>query len=321
MMLAFRELVEDYDADGLLLDFIRYPSLFDPDRDMQNQELLTQYVGQVRNMLDAAARKKGRRLPLAVQVLAHPNECIRYGQDVSSWMRKGYVDYVLLSQSNNIDCNLPVDLWVKLAKGTQCDIYPTLHPFFHFLWNVENRATLEDLRGVAHLYYSQGATGLSTMNMFNPLQHRWFTELRDPGKLACGARRYRYVPAGTMRTDNMSWRATTPLRIFDPPDALTGGVLAVLLENAKDDGELEFTLNGKTIPRTGRAGKTEYLRYPTNQKGMARFEFPVAGLSFVPGINYLGVQLRSVRPYDQAWVTVREVELSASGSTNCRTTP
>ncbi|MGH9642728.1 MAG: family 10 glycosylhydrolase, partial [Terriglobales bacterium] len=35
MMNIFRELVERYDADGLLLDFVRYPSLFDPDHDLQ----------------------------------------------------------------------------------------------------------------------------------------------------------------------------------------------------------------------------------------------------------------------------------------------
>lgn len=329
VMRALRELVEDYDADGLLLNFVRYPSLFDPDRDIQNTNLLTDYIGQVRKMLDEAGRKKGRRLPLAVQVQARPNEGLRYGHDVGAWIRKGYVDYVLPSLSNNVDCNLPVDLWVELVKGTSCRVFPTLHPYFRFPWNVENRATREALRASAHLYYRQGAHGLSTMNMFDALQNQWFRELRDPEQVAAGPHHYRYVPAGTMKTDNMSWRATTPVRIVDEPKSLAGGMLWITLENAKDEaeapitasptegakqeGELEFSINGQVIPRTERAGKRQYLRHSMNQTNFSRFEFSLSGLPLTQGRNEIGVQIRSRRPYSDAWVTLREVELIVPG--------
>ncbi|MGH9644106.1 MAG: family 10 glycosylhydrolase [Terriglobales bacterium] len=328
MMNIFRELVERYDADGLLLDFVRYPSLFDPDHDLQDTQMFTDYIGQVRKMLDEVGKKKGKYLPLAVQVLARPNENLRYGEDVGAWIRKGYVDYVLPSQFNNMDDDLPVEQWLKITKGTHCQLFPTLHPYFLFPWTTENLATREALRATAHLYYAEGAAGLSTMNMGGGgLEGRWLRELRDPGLVACGPFDYRFVPVGNdirgaaMKTDNMSWWATTPIRVADDPAKLAEATLWVTIENAKDQTELEFSLNGKPIPRIDQAGKMVYTAFPAGDPNTWRFAFTKAQLPLVKGINQFGVMVHSSRAYEASWVTVKQIDpmvLAAEGAAKPR---
>ena len=128
MLRGFRELVEDYDADGLQLDFTRYQSLFLLDRAHANADLLTRYLGEVRTMLDEVGLKKGKRLTLALQVLCYPAQGIYYGHDIRALVQHGFADYLLPSQPNNIDCNLPVEQWLEIIAGSDCQIFPTIHP-------------------------------------------------------------------------------------------------------------------------------------------------------------------------------------------------
>ncbi|MGH9642729.1 MAG: hypothetical protein ACRD3Q_09900, partial [Terriglobales bacterium] len=306
-----RELVERYDADGLLLDFVRYPSLFDPDHDLQDTQMFTDYVGQVRAMLDEVGRKKGKYLPLAVQVLARPNENLHFGEDVGEWMRKNYVQYVLPSQLNNIDLDVPMELWVSLRKNTHSRIYPTLHPYFRFPWTTDNRATRDTMRATAHLYYAEGADGLSTMNMFDPLQDLGLREVSDPEKVACAPYDYRFLPKGTMKqgTDkSMTWE-TTPIRIPDDPAKLAAGTLWLTVSNLRDQDALELRLNGKSIPKPESAGRAEWVHYASKEENTSRFAFPLSQLPLVKGINQLGILLHSSRAYDDAWVTIKEVDV------------
>jgi hypothetical protein len=322
MLRAFRELVEDYDADGLLLNFVRYPEVFHPDRAFASMEVLTRYMGQIRSMLNEVGARKDRKLTLAVQALSTPSRGVPYGHDVRAWIRNGYLDYVLPSTSNNTDCNLPVDLWMEIVSGTDCKVMPTIHPNFRFPWTVENRSTLETLRAAAHLYYRQGAHGLSTMNMFDALQNQWFKELRDPAKVARAPHHYRYTfnEGGTqswtnghsslgLRTDNITWRVTTPIRIVDDPARMTEGKLRLTVENLKEESELTLFLNGEVIPRIKSAGRDHYPVYRSGKENISQIELPLSQLKLVRGVNQLGISLESARPYSEGWVTVREVEL------------
>jgi len=326
MMRVFRELVEDYDSDGLLLNFLRYPAVFHPDRDLQSTQLLTAYIGEVRGMLDEVGKKKGRRLPLAVQVLARPNDGLRFGHDVQAWIRKGYVDYVLPSRMYANDCNLPVDQWVEMTRGTACKISPTIHPNFVFPWTVENRSTLDSLRAVAHLYYRQGAHGLSTMNMFGPPFTQWLHLLRDPERVAQGPHRYRYLSeplASAWEALNVpvvktTWRVTVPLRIVDEPASLKGGTLGLMIENAGEKVDLELSLNGQPIPKVETAGSAQYPRDRTASPNVFRIELPLSSMQLIKGENQLGFRLLAGGPeqldVEPGRVAVTEIELIVPAS-------
>lgn len=193
---ACRELVEDYDADGLLLDFIRYWVLFNDDRAASNAPLLTDFMRQVRAMLDEVGERRGRSLSLAAQVLPRVSGCLRYGMDVAAWAQQGIVQYLLPSRSNNTDFNLPVEQFLQAAQGTDCRVFPVLFSATRFpapptYSEADVRMTAAMFRTAAHLYYRQGAHGVAAMNLFE-VPHDLCGDLRDPQRVAEGPHHYRY---------------------------------------------------------------------------------------------------------------------------------
>ena len=77
-----REIVEDHEVDGLLLNFIRAGKLFERDRGREKAPIMTAFVGQIRQVLDGASKKRGRgRLLLGARVLSTINECFLAGMD------------------------------------------------------------------------------------------------------------------------------------------------------------------------------------------------------------------------------------------------
>lgn len=123
-----RELLEQYDFDGLQLDYIRYPVSKGIDRsagfedrtvqmflqetgidirtitDDESDECkrfirwraahITAYVGKVRELIDSFA-EKGRKLVLSTAVFGDPDEAIRLKcQDWQCWVKKGWLDAI-----------------------------------------------------------------------------------------------------------------------------------------------------------------------------------------------------------------------------------
>ena len=314
MLRGLRELVEDYDADGLQLDFTRYPSIFLLERARANTDMFTRYMGVVRRMLDEVGEGKGRRLTLAVQVPCHQWQAHTYGHDVNAWVEERIVDYLLPTQPNNIDCNLPVEQWVETVANTDCRVFPTLHPYFRFPWTAESRADLSSLRAAAHLYYGQGAHGLSTVNMFDALQNDWFNELRDPDCVEKGPHHYRYTFDAngstnlSLKLDHLLWRVSTPIRIVDDPEKMRGGKLVLTIENLGDESRLDILLNGKLIPRLQRQGRSRYARFPSSRENTSVIEIPLSQLDLRLGQNHLAFSYNVPVP-PGTWLHVREVEL------------
>ena len=314
MLRGFRELAEDYDADGLQLDFTRYPSLFLLERARANTDMLTRYLGIVRAMLDDVGDRKGKRLSFAVQVPCHQWQAHTYGQDVQAWVEEGIVDYLLPTQPNNVDCNLPVEQWMETVEGSDCRIFPTIHPHFRFPWTEETLATLESLRATAHLYYRQGAHGFSTVNMFDALQNDWLKQLRDPEQVACGPHHYRYTfDAGSssdlsLRLDHLLWRISTLIRIVDDPETLPAGKLVLTIENLLDESRLDISLNGEVVAPPDRRGSRTYNVFPTDRENISKIEIPLSQLKFRRGQNRLAFGYNTKVPHG-TWLHVKEVEI------------
>ena len=112
-----------------------------------------------------------------------------------------------------------------------------------------------------------------------------------------------------MRTDNITWMVTTPIRIVDDPEEMAEGKLRLTIENLKDESELTLYLNGEVIPRIETAGKGRYPVYHSGKENFNQIEIPLSHLKLVRGENHLGRRIESTRPYGEAWVAVREVEL------------
>ena len=144
-MRIFTEVAQNYDIDGLELDFRRwYFMISDP---LKNHTVLTEMVRQIRKMLHETAKAKGREpMLLGVRVSpmlrgtfdiadfpgAHYGEpenlsCQNLGLDVKTWIQEGLVDYICPTLFLSELPGLPrTNEFVALARNTPVGVYPTL---------------------------------------------------------------------------------------------------------------------------------------------------------------------------------------------------
>ncbi len=87
-------------------------------------ELLTQWMREVRQLLDEFQRERGlkKRLALSAMCLPRTDECRIYGLDVACWVREGLIDQIGVKNFSTE----PFDIaWYKsITAGTGIPVYP-----------------------------------------------------------------------------------------------------------------------------------------------------------------------------------------------------
>lgn len=201
-----RELCENYDLDGLELDFLRFPSYFRQEETTLEQRcsVMTGFVREVRALLDRTARG-GRRRWLGARVPCHLAGLDWIGLDLPALVADG-LD--LVNASNYYLTTQHHDLAALRKRTAGAALYFEL---CHTLWTGDKvaaaydafpfrRATREQLHTSAHLAYARGADGISLFNFVYYRQHgqgegrglfgeppfEALAALRDPAELARG---------------------------------------------------------------------------------------------------------------------------------------
>ncbi len=226
-----REIAEDYDVDGLELNFVRWAKHFPRDKGREKAPVMTEYIGEIRTMLDDAAKKRGLdRLTLGVRVPESVAACWLAGVDIETWVARGWVEYVVISTWNNTDPQLRVDEFARFTRPADVDTIvvmgnmigslssppPTIldrpvamsakHQTSSYLAML---ITESEARGAAANYYTWGADSISFWNVgihfggevtATPEQRarmkRWTHAVRSKESVYEGARTYRYLPMG-----------------------------------------------------------------------------------------------------------------------------
>ena len=226
-----REIAVEYDVDGLELNFVRWAKHFPRDQGREKAPIMTDYVGQIREMLDQAAKHRQReRLILGVRVPESMDACWLAGVDVETWVRRGWIDYVVLSTWNNTDPQLPVDEFTRFTKPASVDTIVVMGNMIGTIYagppSVLDRPvamsathaaksyqamllTESEARGAAANYYSWGADSISFWNVgihfggsktAAPEQRarmaRWTQAVKSMETVFAGPRTYRYLPLG-----------------------------------------------------------------------------------------------------------------------------
>ena len=162
-----QELIENYDVDGLELDFMRGHVYFPDDAIEAGIPVMTEFVQKIRAMLDAQGSARGKRLKLCVRVpwkLAH---CRLRGLDVQGWHKKALVDMINVSPSNRITAETNVRSYREAMPDA------TLFGEVHFYWGLAKApyglggarlSTREIYETAAHSFWEQGADGISIFN-------------------------------------------------------------------------------------------------------------------------------------------------------------
>jgi hypothetical protein len=225
-----KEIVENYDVDGLELNFVRWAKHFPRDQGREKAHILTSYMGELHQVMQAAARTRGRdSLTLGIRVPESLAACWLAGVDVQTWVRRGWIDYLVISTWNNTDPQLRVgefsqftrpagvDTIVVMGNMMGCiDTNPPLildRPVAMSAKHAKNYQgmllTASEARGAAANYYTFGADSISFWNVgihfggaatATPEQRqriaRWTSAVSTPEAVFDGSRTYRYLPMG-----------------------------------------------------------------------------------------------------------------------------
>ena len=171
------ELCENYDIDGLELDFMRFYSFFPRDKTTgeQRRAIMTGFVREVRAALDRTARE-GRRRWLCARVPGFLSALDPLGLDLAALAAAG-LDMVNLSVSYVTTQQMEVAAIRALVPQTALYV-----EMCHSTWNGPKltagydvfpfrRATPEQLAITAHLAYARGADGVSLFNFAYYREH------------------------------------------------------------------------------------------------------------------------------------------------------
>jgi hypothetical protein len=172
-----RELCENYDIDGLELDFLRFYNYFRLEETPleQRRAIMTGFVHEVRTLLDQTARN-GKRRWLCARVPCHLPALDVLGLDLKALVAVG-LDMV--NASEHYFTTQQHDL---AAIRTQTQGAALYFELCHTIWKGDKvakgydvfpfrRATREHLHTSAHLAYARGAEGISLFNFAYYRQH------------------------------------------------------------------------------------------------------------------------------------------------------
>ncbi|RBP44496.1 hypothetical protein DES53_104317 [Roseimicrobium gellanilyticum] len=171
------ELCENYDLDGIELDFMRFYNFFRPEetKQAQRRDIMTSFVSDVRALLDRTERN-GKRRWLCARVPAILKAHDPLGIHLPSMVAAG-LDMVNLSVS--YFTVQQTDLAAIRASIPDASVY---HELCHSIWNGTKltpgydtfsfrRTTKEQYHTTAHLAYARGADGVSAFNFAYYREH------------------------------------------------------------------------------------------------------------------------------------------------------
>ena len=154
-----REAAENYDFDGIELDFARVCPVLPPGHQWEYRDRLTDFIRATRAMLLEVARKRGRPFLLAARIPENLEGCHFDGIDAETWAQEELLDIFVMG-CRSFDVDIPA--FRRITEGTNIKLYPCIddhHASDGYQW-----PPIEVMRGVAANWYQQSADGVQTFN-------------------------------------------------------------------------------------------------------------------------------------------------------------
>ena len=167
------EVLDNYDLDGIELDFLRAPIYFrsayngEPVTDAQTN-VLTRLVKRIRRLILSRSEELGRPLLLAVRVPSTPALCRKIGIDIAAWLQDGLIDTMALG-GGYVTFDLPVADMIALGHEHGVPVYPCLSQsglMYRPPRGTSTKQPPEAWLGAASRAWDAGADGIYTFNLF-----------------------------------------------------------------------------------------------------------------------------------------------------------
>jgi hypothetical protein len=335
------EVVERFDVDGLLFNYIRHGHCFPTDVARDRQPVMTEFLQRVREMLDRRSAQQQKTLTLGVMVPQRLDECHNLGFDIPTWIREGLIDYICPCDFHFADFNAPYEEFSQLTHGSDCLMYPTLSPML-CRGDDTTLLTPESYRALAQNFYGAGADGVSVFNYQYhwarkggtarypgpvegyPLSLSYLRDLRDPKTVASRTRHYRYhplwggaSPTGAVKDDKTILTREVGsigeyrFRLCEQPTQGTQAVLYFTTQGLLSQDEIAVEVNGTEIQNLQRVfhpdGRLERFGRPLPPFSSVWFNLNQEWLN--SGDNYLKLQLTHIANDTNSDVVIDEVEV------------
>lgn len=154
-----RELIEDFDFDGLEIDFSRGTTLTQAGRQWINRGHVTDFVRNVRRASLEVEKVRNRPVLIAVRVPDNLVGCHFDGLDIETWIGENLVDMIVLGV-RSYDLDIPE--FRGLVTGKPIKIIATLDD--HHCSDGYSWPAIEVWRGAAANWWHQGADAIQTFN-------------------------------------------------------------------------------------------------------------------------------------------------------------
>ena len=164
-----RELAERYDFDVMEPDFLRFPFYFEHDNIDQHCETMTEFIREVRQILNST----GRHIFLIPRVASSPASARRLGFDVQTWAREGLVDGIATANMLTTSWDLAVEEFRELV-GPEIAVYAGMSVQADRREGLPKRflpESYELIRGFASGFLAAGADGINAFNFFCARHH------------------------------------------------------------------------------------------------------------------------------------------------------
>ena len=152
-----RHSAENYDLDGIDLNFFRMPWYFKPGEEEAGAPLMNDLVQGAHRIVRKVSESRQRPLLLGVRVPGTLQACNRIGLDVETWLKQGWVDRMLIGGGYTVFTN-PARELVNLGHRHDVPVYPCIN------CGLKVFGSDEAMRGAAANIFSAGADGIYLWN-------------------------------------------------------------------------------------------------------------------------------------------------------------
>ena len=153
------KLAEDYDFDGLEIDFSRGPLLTPAGHQWENREQITEFVRRVRAMTLQVEERRRRPFLLATRVSDNLVGCHFDGLDVENWVGQQLVDILVLGVRSY---ELDIEGFRQVIGGRPIKLVCTLDD--HHCTDGYSWPPIDVWRGTAANWWQQGMDAIQTFN-------------------------------------------------------------------------------------------------------------------------------------------------------------
>jgi hypothetical protein len=173
MVAIIEEVLQNYDVDGVELDFMRAPFYFRTAYEGQSATeaqvgILTQLVHAIRSLVLRESEKQRKPLLLSVRVPSTVELCRRIGIDIAAWLQAGLIDVLALG-GGYITFDLPAKQLIELGHKHDVPVYPCLSQSGLMYRPPRGESTKQPPEawfGAASRLWADGADGIYSFNLF-----------------------------------------------------------------------------------------------------------------------------------------------------------